>query len=437
MTQVADRPELVAIIRPSFTRICQSDKPDGCRAAVFNHMLYWIAKKAKGASKEPVQQGKVTWYESNEKITEDMSHTWGVCKVSKEVNELIRLGLIGRTDNQAWKMDRTKHFFFGKEQCAEFLQRCKKYHVCLQHIGLPTDILHLIYLSNAFDTSIECICEKHQVEATNISNASDISIKAVTQDSSQDSTEDSSQDSTEKEDTAHADSHTSVLFGDFLAVDQLIEPTCITVYLSSDTSQDQQRSKDGYDLKRKFEQKGHTIQMQFEREGKKVEFPPPIQKPNIRLVPIAIGTTKPTSPASGGKGKTPKAPPVLQLTLQGEHVLSVYETFKHRKAPRTDVTIKAANGLGEVIEDDALFTRVLEAVRDDSFLNERGVRTDLDFIYRKYDGYVDILTRPQEPKKTPQQAPTPTKEPLTPEQQAKLDKLLEKRRSAQPVEMRA
>ena len=36
--------EMVIILRPSFMKFCQ----DGCRAAVFNHILYWIARKGRG-----------------------------------------------------------------------------------------------------------------------------------------------------------------------------------------------------------------------------------------------------------------------------------------------------------------------------------------------------------------------------------------------------
>ncbi len=169
-----------------------------------------------------------------------------------------------------------------------------------------------------------------------------------------------------------------------------------------------------------------------------VQAPP--QKPNIRIVPIANGTTN--TPPPNGKGNRGRSRQSVQLTLQGQHIHEVYQTFKERRIALTESTIKAANGLGEVVEDDAVFLKVLEAIRDNAFLKERKVGTDLDFVYRKYDSYVDIIKRPEEPQKTgpSQKTPPPQteKKPLTPEKQARLNELLAKRRAeAQAVEMRA
>src|SRR5437667_8858610 len=60
--------EMVVIFRPSFMKFCQ----DGCRAAVFNHILYWISRKAKDQPKDLVQNGEITWYATTEEITEDL-----------------------------------------------------------------------------------------------------------------------------------------------------------------------------------------------------------------------------------------------------------------------------------------------------------------------------------------------------------------------------
>jgi hypothetical protein len=146
--------EMVVIIRPSFMKFCL----DGCRAAVFNHILYWIARKAKDQPKEKVQNGEITWYATTEEITEDLARAWGVCKVRNEVNALVEMGILGRSRNQKWGADRTKHFSFGKDQCAKLLDLCRQHGVCLLHIGLPDDVTHLINLSNANDESIKCAC---------------------------------------------------------------------------------------------------------------------------------------------------------------------------------------------------------------------------------------------------------------------------------------
>lgn len=173
--------EFITIIRPSFMRFCK----DACRAAAFNHILFRIAGKCKDQPKEKIQSGDITWYASNELITEEMSHAWGVCKVRKEINELLTMGLFDRRNNPQWGADRTKHFAFGTEQCQKFLDYCEECSICVVHLGLSPEVTHLIYSSNANDKSIKCICSIHQMETMDISNANDKSIEAITIDSIQ------------------------------------------------------------------------------------------------------------------------------------------------------------------------------------------------------------------------------------------------------------
>lgn len=167
--------EFITIIRPSFMRLCK----DACRAAAFNHILFRLAGKCKDQPKEKIQTGEITWYAKNEQITSEMSNAWGVCKVRKEVNELIDMGLIGRSKNPKWGVDRTKHFSFGTEQCNTFLQLCQENGICFVHLDLCDEVKHLIYSSNANDKSIKCICAIHQMQAINLSNANDKSIRAI------------------------------------------------------------------------------------------------------------------------------------------------------------------------------------------------------------------------------------------------------------------
>src|SRR5258708_3113497 len=168
--------EFITIIRPSFMRFCK----DACRAAAFNHILFRIAGKCKDQPKEKIQAGEITWYGSNEQITSEMSHAWGVCKIRTEINALIKIGLFGRSSNPTWGVDRTKHFFFGTEQCDKFLQLCQEHNICVVHLDLCDEVKHLIYSSNANDKSIKCICVNHQMQAMNISDANDKSIEAKT-----------------------------------------------------------------------------------------------------------------------------------------------------------------------------------------------------------------------------------------------------------------
>src|SRR5437588_9711793 len=181
--------EGIVIIRPSFMKLCQ----DGCRAALFNHIFYWIAKKAMDQSQEALQAGEVTYYATSEELVEQMAGAWGICKVRNAVNDIINLGIIGRGKNPKWGADRTKYFFFSKEQYTKLVELCKKHTICLAHIGLPKEMIALlsvfsqsvecpctgkmVNLSNANDKSIECSEHKQTI---NLSNANDKSIGAIT-----------------------------------------------------------------------------------------------------------------------------------------------------------------------------------------------------------------------------------------------------------------
>jgi hypothetical protein len=170
MTNNTSHYDPVAFVRSSFVKVCESS---GCRAAALNHILYWIGKKAINETRENIQEGKVMYYATSEELTNGISNAWGVCKVRKEVNTLVSTGLLGRGKNPTWGADRTKHFFFGKEQCAKLLEICNKEGICLLHIDLPKEIVHLIKSSNANDKSIKCLChppKKEEEQMIDLSN---------------------------------------------------------------------------------------------------------------------------------------------------------------------------------------------------------------------------------------------------------------------------
>lgn len=182
--------EFIVIIRPSFKRICG----DACRAAVLNHLLFRIAYKCKDQPSERIQAGEVLWYATTEQMTSELADAWGTCKVRKEVNELVSMGLIGRTKDPVWGVNRTKHFYFGQEQCARLLQLCEEHNICVVHLDLPPEVVHLIYSSNANDKSIKCTCPEGEANDKSIgciryiypmqmidsSLANDKSIEAIT-----------------------------------------------------------------------------------------------------------------------------------------------------------------------------------------------------------------------------------------------------------------
>jgi hypothetical protein len=190
--------KFITIIRPEFMTFCQ----DACRAATLNHLLFRIAGKCKDQPKEKIQAGEILWYLKNEDITAEMSHAWGVCKVRKEINVLIKMGLLGCRSNPTWGVDRTKHFFFGTEQCAVFLKFYDDMHMCFVHADLSDEVKHLIYSSNANDKSIKCKCVIHQLQVIDVSDANDTSIEAITKIDYKEDTKNTNKDT--KEIVAHA-----------------------------------------------------------------------------------------------------------------------------------------------------------------------------------------------------------------------------------------
>lgn len=96
MISIADAPivshEMVVIIRPSFKKICEQDP---CQATLLNHLLYWIAQKAKGQETDKISSGEVYWYGSYQDIcSTGLDDSWSMWKVRKELKALGESGLI-------------------------------------------------------------------------------------------------------------------------------------------------------------------------------------------------------------------------------------------------------------------------------------------------------------------------------------------------------
>lgn len=108
---------------------------------------------------------------------------------------------------------------------------------------------------------------------------------------------------------------------------------------------------------------------------------------------VASPPSKETGKGKGrGRGRTTNQEEI-PLTLQGQHIIDLYGSYKGRKVTRTEETIKAANNLGDTVASDEDFLEVLKAIDNDKFLKERKVRTDLDFVFRKYDGFLDTVMK--------------------------------------------
>lgn len=121
--------------------------------------------------------------------------------------------------------------------------------------------------------------------------------------------------------------------------------------------------------------------------------PPPSEKP---------APPKETGKGKGRRGTTNKE--AVPITLQGQRIIELYGSHKGRKVTPTEATIKAANELGNTVASDEDLKEVLEAIDNDPFLKKNKVRTDLDFVFRKYDGFLDQVLK--ERKKRVSGAPT-------------------------------
>lgn len=183
---MSDSREIIVIIRPSFKRFCGKD---ACRAALFNHLLYWIARKAKGQSVERVKKGIISWYGTAEEICESIDRSWSVNKVRQEIKELVESQLIGQRRNPENGWDQTRHYFFGEEQGKILREACEKHGVCLLHLGLSPDVLHLLNLVNAIPNSGKCKCQISEKDLPDKVNPSTKSGNAIPKVSTKGATE--------------------------------------------------------------------------------------------------------------------------------------------------------------------------------------------------------------------------------------------------------
>jgi len=173
VTQEEAQHESIVIIRPSFKKICDGEP---CRAALFNHILYWIARKRKS--------GIDYWYSTGDGLYHDLAESWGVTQVRREVKALINSNLVGVLKNPRMAIDRTKHFFFQSAQAAVFFAKCAAEKICFACIGLCREVIDLLNAptkDEAIDSSIKCLCAQHQEHLMELSKPFDKSITPITQ----------------------------------------------------------------------------------------------------------------------------------------------------------------------------------------------------------------------------------------------------------------
>ena len=140
------------------------------------------------------------------------------------------------------------------------------------------------------------------------------------------------------------------------------------------------------------------------------EAAPPLEQPHLITPKAALQAVSATSDGDLDQSTSPPTRETKAkgkrknggLTLQGQHILDEYQQFKGRKSTPGKATIEAANGLVDLIASDEEFLAVLTEIRDDKFLNDHNVARDLDFVYRKYEQYRDIVEQKQTKKPSAQ-----------------------------------
>lgn len=186
--------EMVVIIRPSFKKFCGQD---ACRAALFNHLLYWIAQKAKGQPIQAVKDGEVSWYGTADDICQGLDNSWSINKVRQEIKELVNANLIGQRRNPKNGWDQTRHYFFGEEQANVLREACKQYEIDLDFLGLPDHIIHLLNLLNGhLPKTCNSIYQISEIEATDMVNRNDKSGNAIPKVNAKDTSKDTNRGST-------------------------------------------------------------------------------------------------------------------------------------------------------------------------------------------------------------------------------------------------
>ncbi len=188
--------EIVVIIRPSFKKICG---PDACRAALYNHILYRLARKAKTEPDEKVKKGEVFWYASAEDICTDIDEAWCVNKVRKEVKLLAASGLLGQRHNPLRKWDRRFQYFMSEIEGKALLEKAAAEGVCLLHIGLKAEVLHLLHMVNAFDKNGGCICQKEEIDLPDMVTPSTTNGRAITEGTTEESDTEESTEASDEE----------------------------------------------------------------------------------------------------------------------------------------------------------------------------------------------------------------------------------------------
>lgn len=150
--------ETIVIIRPSFKKFCDDD---ACQAALFNHLLYWIARKAVDQSIDKIQNGEVYWYGTAEEICAGLADSWSINKVRKELKAVVDASLIGRRHNPLYGWDHTWQYFVGLEQGVKLQEAFKLHAIDVAQLELPFPVLYLLNVIKACSIDLPNLVDRN------------------------------------------------------------------------------------------------------------------------------------------------------------------------------------------------------------------------------------------------------------------------------------
>jgi hypothetical protein len=128
------------VIRAELVTITSTERRNQCRGAVYSHILYWIAKK--------MMQGEKYWWNTEQKITEELNRNWSKNTIGRAIQGIIDLGILGRKHNPADGTDRTYYYYFDKTHLRALKKRCKELKIDLNNIDLPPELVWLLQASS-------------------------------------------------------------------------------------------------------------------------------------------------------------------------------------------------------------------------------------------------------------------------------------------------
>lgn len=158
--------QATVIIRPEFTKMTQQETEEGNikfdpkLSALFNHILFWVAKRH--------SKGKKYWYSTAKEICDQIQRLCGVTKLRQYIDQLVEMKLISKCENPNDSRDQTYHFYFADDNAKKFARLLKKHKIDVSKIGLPVEVLQMLVDKKAISKNDACKDQKYRLHSSNL-----------------------------------------------------------------------------------------------------------------------------------------------------------------------------------------------------------------------------------------------------------------------------